>query len=359
MKAKLCEARPRRRLRRLIGQGRSTATNRTRPHADKVVARANFPHDGSGGLVAHNARCSNAKSPPRDCTCDCGGVLHGGGGHRLLDGPWARSVEYKHNDRGTFLGDSLDGPTVNFFDYLFRSSDARLLDDASDLIANEIADHLGKRRSKRFREELRRGHTICSLMVAMVSAMTKVGNAAPEAAREVVETVVEEIIRRRPGGAVGPLDAKTAGRVAKLVVGKLQATTTLGSLPLYIKACRYVAIVSCPAPADHNEIREYAETQVKEVISAELRDLLRETIKHWQGYGHGAEGRHNLDVETTQSDKLRTIGLVPPARSASPPARMDSPAGSEQAERFLSFAKLKRRLGLGRDNDGKPSKRPK
>jgi hypothetical protein len=308
--------------------------------------------------MAHNSRCSNAKSPSRDCTCDCGGLLHGGGGQRLADGPWGRNVEYKHNDRATCLGDSLDGLTVGFFDRLFRSSDARLLDGASDLIANEITDHLDQRRSKRFREELRRDHTICSLMVAMVSAMTKVGDAAPEAAGEVVETVVEEIIRRRPGGAVGPLDAKTAGKVAKLVVGKLQAATSLGSLPLFIKTCRCVAIVSCPEPADHEEVRKYAEAQMKEMISEELRHLLKDTIEHWQEYGYGAERRHNLDFQTSQSAELRTIELAPPPRpSASLPAAMDSRAGSLQKEKRLSLATLKRRLGLGRHDDGKPSKR--
>jgi hypothetical protein len=302
--------------------------------------------------MAHNSRCSNAKSPPRDCTCDCGGLLHGGGGQRLPDGSWGRSVEYKHNDRATCLGDSLDGPTVDFFDRLFRSSDAGLLDDASDLIANDITDHLGKRRSKRFREELRQDHTICSLMVAMVSALTTVGDAAPE----VIETAVEGIIRRRPSGAVGPLDAKTAGKVAKLVVRKLQAATTLGSLPLYIKTCRCVAIVSCPVPADHNDVREYAEAQVKEMVTEELRHLLKETIEHWEGYGHSAERRDNLNFQTSQGSELRSFDVAPPRRSASHSAAMGSRSGSQHKEKFLSLATLKRRLGLGRPDDGKSSK---
>jgi hypothetical protein len=119
-------------------------------------------------------------------------------------------------------------------------------------------------------------------MAAMVQAMTKVREAAPNAGREVIERAVEEIVMRWPEGALGRLNPTSAGKVAKLVVAKFQDTTTLGSLALYIRTCRCVAVASCPNPAGHDEVRKLcAEPLAKEVITEELRQLWKEVTEYW------------------------------------------------------------------------------
>jgi hypothetical protein len=235
--------------------------------------------------MAHNANCSNAKSPPRDCECSCGGALHGGGSQTLGPGPWGRDVHYSHYGRQSRLAPSLDGLTVRFFDALFRfneerldensalfksSPDGKLLDTTSDLIADDIADFLGKRRSKPFRKKRRKDHTICSLMVAMVKAMNEISGVLPEAFGDAVEERV-----RRMGDAKWGLNAEDAGKVAKIVARRAQDAATGGTLPLYIESCRRIAIVSCPDMAEHPEVEQYCARPLgEELISDELRQML-------------------------------------------------------------------------------------
>jgi hypothetical protein len=295
--------------------------------------------------MAHNAQCSNATG--RHCVCSCGGALHGGGGQRLDHGPWGRSLDYDHNGYRTHLGQSLDGLTVGLFDGLFKSSDGELVDRTSDLIGDEIASFLGKGTSERIRKELRKDHTICSLMVAMVHAMTKLRNVAPDMARRVIERTVEDIVMQWPDGVAGRLNAKTAGKLAKRVVAKFQDTTSLGSLPLYIKTCRCVAIASCPDPANHYDVRKYcAEPLVKDLVSQELRHLWTDMIDHWHDSSYHAERPRNVEPP-------RHVDLQPPvdgrARgNEAVPSSRDAPARQRRG-RFFGLTKLKRRWPFGRE----------
>jgi hypothetical protein len=298
--------------------------------------------------MAHNARCSNASSPPRACTCSCGGALHGGRGQSLDPGPWDRLVDYEHNGHGTRLGRSLDGSTVGFFDRLFNSDDGALVDAVSDRFADDVADLLDKPKGERsrteFRRELRRDHTICSLMVVVVEAMTRLRDAAPEAAREMAERVVEAIVVRRPGGVVGQLGAKTAGKLAKMATGKLQAITSLGSLPLYIETCRYVAIVSCPDPADHDEVRKTCvEPLLKATVSDELRHLWREVQERW----HETTYR-----ESTHRGGQPSDASAEPAPTAEPLSLRARSPRTQKRRRVWDLTGVKRALRFGRKSRG-------
>jgi hypothetical protein len=241
--------------------------------------------------MAHNARCSHAKSPPKDCKCSCGGLLHGGGGQISLGaGPWGRTADYNHHHRDTHLADSLDGQVVSVIDRILSSPDGDHADAATDRVAAEIPGVLGTRTSIKFQKELRKDHTICSFMVAMVQAMTKLHEAAPQAGRELAERVVKEIAERWPEGVLGQLDAESAGKLAKIGIGKLQDATTLGSLPVYIEACRYIAVASCPNPAAHDDVIKYcAEPLIEGKISEEARELLKEVTEHWYANRYSGE----------------------------------------------------------------------
>jgi hypothetical protein len=232
--------------------------------------------------MAHNANCSHAKSPPKACKCSCGGLLHGGGGLSLSAGPWGETADYNHNHRDTHLADSLDGRVVSVIDRILSSSVGDRADAATDRLAAEIPGVLGKRTSIKFRKKLREDHTICSFMVAMVRAMTKLREVAPQAGRELAERVVEEIAVRWPEGVLGQLDAESAGKLAKIGIAKLQDATTLGSLSVYIEACRYIAVASCPNPAAHHDVIKYcAEPLIEEKISEEARELLKDVTERW------------------------------------------------------------------------------
>jgi hypothetical protein len=316
--------------------------------------------------MAHNAKCSNATKPR--CRCSCGGVLHGGGAQRLGDGPWGGSVAYEHNHRETYLGDTLDGPTVRLLDGLFVSPTVDLVDTTSDLIADEIARALG-RRGVEFRKDLRQSHTICSFTVVLVEAMTTLLEAAPTAAREMAERVIEEIVRRRPGGVVGRLNAKTAGKVAKVLVGKFQDTTTLGSLRLYITVCRCVAVASCPDPEDHPEVRERCidplRKEIVAKVTAEVQRLLTELIERWyEDVYRGGQQRNVVAGPPPGIGRPRRgaagagdAPVRPPERAytAPPPRRGDAPveppersSGRQKGKRFRRLTALKHRWPFGR-----------
>jgi hypothetical protein len=233
-------------------------------------------------------------------------------------------------------------------DGLFKSSDGELVDRTSDLIADEIASVLGKRASERIRKELRKDHTICSLMVAMVQVMTKLRDLAPEMARQAVERAVQEIVTQRPDGVAGRLDARAAGKVAKRVVAKFQDTTSLGSLPLYIKTCRCVAIASCPDPANHHDVRKHcAEPLVKDLVSQELRHLWTDMIDRWYDSSDHAERTRNLESRRDVGARPSVDGRARGDEEAVPSFRDAS--ATQRRGRFLGLTKLKRRWPFGRE----------
>jgi hypothetical protein len=120
----------------MVGHYGSGGDDRTGSYALQATERSCHDPGRSRQLMAHNARCSHAKSPPKDCKCSCGGLLHGGGGLISLGaGSWGRAADYNHNHRNTHLADSLDGQVVSVIDRILSSSVGDHADAATDRIA--------------------------------------------------------------------------------------------------------------------------------------------------------------------------------------------------------------------------------
>jgi hypothetical protein len=251
--------------------------------------------------MGHNPRCENAKGTR--CKCSCHGFRHGrsvggsggsggggggggagraggggggsgggagGGGSAGRGGARRTTVEHADGFR-TYIEPSMQG----YWDSLSPSIDGSVYKLAA-LIADGIAAELGRPAGRASRRNVQIDHTLCSEMVAMVKALTRLSEMLPEAFGAAIEKAVSDM------GKAGQLNAESAGKIAKIIARRAQDAATGGGPALYIEFCRYVAIVSCPSIVEHGDVWTYCfRPLLQDRISEEARDLVKDMLAHW------------------------------------------------------------------------------
>jgi hypothetical protein len=213
--------------------------------------------------MAHSRPCENA-DPRSRCKCRCHGRLHG------ITGSSADGVRYE--DRSGFRG-RIRPQLMTDWKRLY----SKLNDDdyrLAVLIVDDIAAELGKDgRLLRIDPD---DHTVCSIMVETVKALTQLSDALPTAIGAAVEQAVKGMSESGQGYA------ESAGKIATMLARKAQSVATGGWVEFHIHACRCTAVITCPDIAEHDEVWKYClRPLIEEKVNDEFRRFTKQMIQHW------------------------------------------------------------------------------
>lgn len=220
--------------------------------------------------MAHSRPCENAIGS--GCKCRCHGRLHGiaGGTSALFHGSSTDGIPYA--DRSGFHG-RIRPQLIPGWKRLY----SKLNDDdyrLAVLIVDDIAAELGKD-GRLLRIDLD-DHTVCSIMVETVKALTRLSDALPTA----IGAAVEQAVKRM--GESGQSDAESAGKIARVLAQRAQSVATGGWVEFHIHACRCTAVIACPDIAEHQDVWKYClRPLIEEKVNDEFRRFTKQMIQHW------------------------------------------------------------------------------
>jgi hypothetical protein len=226
-----------------------------------------------------NQRCFQAKSLPSSCRCECARRNHGRAWSVL---PSAASTRPGHSDLGNGItlppsasygadatgenhvgitdhdeGSLIDAATASIADWL-TSVDHSPPDLICDMVAEILGDKVGAKLNqhcgpdRRTRLELAfGGHFLCSLLAALACLADEVQDRVPKAAEATIES------KRRQGRPLADdfavkVAVQAAWDEAAHVAQQLLIVSQLSHVILF---ARVLALVTCPAPESHEDVR--------------------------------------------------------------------------------------------------------
>lgn len=250
----------------------------------------------------HSVRCADAiRTTPDQCTCLCGGVLHGGphteraralvwdpgpGRTPLVTYSGWQVAEARRRARaalaaGNSVGEtSTDFAVVVLIDTFVLAADGNAQGRAREMLdalvrpfVEEIAGaDLDEADSTGITTAVGQLHILCTLCVAILKALSEIRKMTDDMAQEIAEAVVRSL------GEASFLTAVVKVVLARALARAARSVAALAMGPFDEQLLRICGAVTCPNVDAHRDVETYC-------LTPETNEYVTATLSEWVGRG--------------------------------------------------------------------------